>query len=70
MSFTVPRDDLRTARDGARRRSSAELGIDDVVDRRPTMGKVSIVGAGMKSHPGVAAKVFTDARRRRASTSR
>ena len=23
-----------------------------------TMGKVSIVGAGMKSHPGVAAKVF------------
>ena len=23
------------------------------------MGKVSIVGAGMKSHPGVAAKVFT-----------
>ena len=25
----------------------------------PAMGKVSIVGAGMKSHPGVAAKVFT-----------
>ena len=23
------------------------------------MGKVSIVGAGMRSHPGVAAKVFT-----------
>ena len=23
------------------------------------MGKVSIVGAGMKTHPGVAAKVFT-----------
>jgi aspartate kinase len=23
------------------------------------MGKVSIVGAGMKSHPGVAAKVFS-----------
>ena len=23
------------------------------------MGKVSVVGAGMKSHPGVAAKVFT-----------
>ena len=24
-----------------------------------SMGKVSIVGAGMKTHPGVAAKVFT-----------
>ena len=23
------------------------------------MGKVSVIGAGMKSHPGVAAKVFT-----------
>jgi aspartate kinase len=23
------------------------------------MGKVSVVGAGMKTHPGVAAKVFT-----------
>ena len=29
------------------------------------MGKVSLVGAGMKSHPGVAAKTFTHARRRR-----
>ena len=28
------------------------------------MGKVSVVGAGMKSHPGVAAKVFAHARRR------
>jgi aspartate kinase len=25
----------------------------------PAMGKVSVVGAGMKSHPGVAAKVFS-----------
>src|SRR3712207_3215047 len=24
----------------------------------PEMGKVSVVGAGMKSHPGVAARVF------------
>jgi aspartate kinase len=24
----------------------------------PEMGKVSLIGAGMKSHPGVAAKVF------------
>jgi aspartate kinase len=56
VSFTVPRDDLQTARgalgplvdDGA----IAEVQADE------TMGKVSIVGAGMKSHPGVAAKVF------------
>ncbi len=28
------------------------------VDVDETVGKVSLVGAGMKSHPGVAAKVF------------
>jgi aspartate kinase len=34
-----------------------ELGVQSVdTDRR--IGKVSIVGAGMRSHPGVAAKVF------------
>ena len=36
----------------------AELGIRAVAED-PEMGKVSIVGAGMKSHPGVAAKVFS-----------
>jgi aspartate kinase len=56
MSFTVPRDDLPAA-DRALGSLIAELGIDLVTD--PAMGKVSIVGAGMKSHPGVAAKVFT-----------
>jgi aspartate kinase len=34
------------------------MGIEEV-QTDPAMGKVSIVGAGMKSHPGVAAKVFT-----------
>ena len=34
-----------------------ELGIEVATDE--SMGKVSIVGAGMKTHPGVAAKVFT-----------
>jgi aspartate kinase len=29
------------------------------VDTDRDIGKVSIVGAGMRSHPGVAAKVFT-----------
>ena len=56
MSFTVPRDDLPAA-DQALGSLISELGISLVTD--PAMGKVSIVGAGMKSHPGVAAKVFT-----------
>jgi len=57
MSFTVPRADVRTARE-ALEPVAAELGIADV-RHDPTMGKVSVIGAGMKSHPGVAAKVFS-----------
>jgi aspartate kinase len=56
LSFTVPREDLRTARE-ALEPLVDELGIGRI-DDEPEMGKVSIVGAGMKSHPGVAAKVF------------
>ncbi len=56
LSFTVPRDDLRVARE-ALEPLVEELGIA-AIDTEPAMGKVSIVGAGMKSHPGVAAKVF------------
>jgi aspartate kinase len=56
VSFTVPRDDLRPARE-ALEAVVGELGIGSI-DTEPEMGKVSIVGAGMKSHPGVAAKVF------------
>lgn len=57
MSFTVPRDDLRSARE-ALEPLAGELGIGGV-EADEAMGKVSIVGAGMKTHPGVAAKVFT-----------
>ena len=57
MSFTVPQDDLRAARD-ALTPLAQEIGIADIATDE-AMGKVSIVGAGMKSHPGVAAKVFT-----------
>jgi aspartate kinase len=56
MSFTVPRADLRTAR------AALDPVIGDVgiraINEDPEMGKVSVVGAGMKSHPGVAARVF------------
>jgi aspartate kinase len=56
MSFTVPRSDLRAAR-AAIEPVASEVGINGVHDD-PEMGKVSVVGAGMKSHPGVAARVF------------
>ena len=57
MSFTVPRDDVRSAQEALEPLIS-ELGIGGIA-MDESMGKVSIVGAGMKSHPGVAAKVFT-----------
>ena len=56
MSFTVPRDDLEQPRN-ALQPLCDELGMQLLADS--SMGKVSIVGAGMKTHPGVAAKVFT-----------
>ncbi len=56
MSFTVPAEDLREVR-RALGEIVGELGIEDVATDE-AMGKVSIIGAGMRSHPGVAAKVF------------
>jgi aspartate kinase len=55
ISFTVPREDLRTAR------TALEPLVGDAFEKLQAgdeIGKVSIVGAGMRSHPGVAAKVF------------
>src|SRR5579862_7700142 len=57
MSFTVSRDDGRIAR-GALDSLVDELGIEQVAIE-DSMGKVSVIGAGMRSHPGVAATVFT-----------
>jgi aspartate kinase len=57
MSFTIPVDDLRETRQ-ALEAMVGELGIEEVATD-DSMGKVSIVGAGMRSHPGVAAKVFS-----------
>jgi aspartate kinase len=56
LSFTIPRDDAQVAQ-AALEPIAHELGMK--IETDPGMGKVSIVGAGMKSHPGVAAKVFT-----------
>ena len=56
MSFTVPRDDLDAARESLALLRD-ELGLGEIqTDER--MGKVSVVGAGMKSHPGVAYTTF------------
>jgi len=57
MSFTVPRSDLLSACD-ALEPLRAELGIGELATDS-AMGKVSLVGAGMRSHPGVAAKAFS-----------
>jgi aspartate kinase len=56
ISFTVPRDDLLTA--GSALAPLAGQAFDEITAHEDT-GKVSIVGAGMRSHPGVAAKVFS-----------
>ncbi len=56
VSFTISSEDLRTA-ERALEPILADLEISSV-DTDPEIGKVSIVGAGMRSHPGVAAQVF------------
>jgi aspartate kinase len=56
VSFTISSEDLRAA-EQALEPVLAELG-NPTVDTDPEIGKVSIVGAGMRSHPGVAAQVF------------
>ncbi len=55
ISFTVPREDLRAARAALSPLAGEAF---TRLDADEHMGKVSIVGAGMRSHPGVAAKVF------------
>jgi aspartate kinase len=56
ISFTVPRSRLVEAERIAKQIAD-EINAESV-DVDPEIAKVSLVGAGMKSHPGVAAKVF------------
>jgi aspartate kinase len=53
LSFTVVSDDLSSATEAL-----SSLDVGEGIETDPRVGKVSIVGAGMRSHPGVAAKVF------------
>jgi aspartate kinase len=55
ISFTVPHEEIRVAT------GALELMVGEQFESmraQEEMGKVSIVGAGMRTHPGVAAKVF------------
>jgi aspartate kinase len=56
ISFTVPRDDIDRAR-GILGPISGEIGSEGV-EFDAGIAKVSLIGAGMKSHPGVAAEMF------------
>ena len=56
LSFSVPHDDVPATRRALERAQETigPLEIEEVAD----LGKVSLVGAGMRSHPGVAARMF------------
>jgi len=56
VSFTVAKDELATAMDTSRR-IAQELGGGDVV-ADDKVSKVSVVGIGMRSHTGVAQRMF------------
>jgi aspartate kinase len=56
ISFTVPHEELSTA-EASMRALAIELGAKEVTTDAD-IARVSLVGAGMKSHPGVAAKTF------------
>jgi aspartate kinase len=56
LSFTVPSGDLETARKIIREIAN-EIGAETTSDHN--IAKISIIGIGMQSHPGVAAKMFS-----------
>jgi len=56
VSFSVPQEDVPATRRALARaqESIGAIEIEEITD----LGKVSLVGAGMRSHPGVAARMF------------
>jgi aspartate kinase len=56
ISFTVPKTDVNQAME-VTERIAKDLGVARV-DKRDDISKVSIVGVGMRTHSGVAAKMF------------
>ena len=57
ISFTLPRTDGQTAM-AALAGLQAEIGFEKL-SYNDQIGKVSLIGAGMRSHPGVTAKFFS-----------
>ncbi|HEX6207936.1 MAG TPA: aspartate kinase, partial [Actinomycetota bacterium] len=55
VSFTIPKDDLPHA-GKAIGRVAEEIGV--AYDTDADIAKISLIGAGMKTHPGVAARMF------------
>src|SRR4249919_2354603 len=56
LSFSVPHEDVPGTR---RALAFAEQSLGPLkVEENDAMGKVSLIGAGMRSHPGVAARMF------------
>jgi aspartate kinase len=56
ISFTLPRTDGQTAM-AALERVKDEVGFESLI-YDDQIGKVSLIGAGMRSHPGITAKFF------------
>jgi aspartate kinase len=56
ITFTLPKTDLPVA-EPIIEATAREIGATGVV-RDPDIAKISLIGAGMKSHPGVAADMF------------
>jgi aspartate kinase len=56
LSFSVPKDDAAATRRGID--AAAETLGPMEIDVNEGLGKVSLIGAGMRSHPGIAAKMF------------
>jgi aspartate kinase len=56
ISFTVPKADLGRA-ESLLERVAGDIGAEGV-QHDPEIAKISLVGAGMKTHPGVAADMF------------
>ncbi len=57
ISFTLPKADGQRGM-GALTRAQAQIGFESVL-YDDQIGKVSLVGAGMRSHPGVSARCFS-----------
>ena len=56
LSFSIPKDDVLATR-RALARADESIGTLEATEMMD-LGKVSLIGAGMRSHPGVAAQMF------------